>query len=813
MTLQQQLSARNVDGLADVHPDPSAPVYSGLIVSTDPPMSFRGRHRFLDDAYNRHPNPEQISAKELGHLSRQVGLCMEEVHAWFEDESNRRAKRLANFQGQYNIEPRPYSPESMSSFAPSQNIYTTTESSESSQLDATCYPQAESIFSGPSSPGTVSGDYLQVPTRARRGRPPRTNSSSPPQPKRQKTSCQYPCFDCSKTFPADRWTEHVKRVHFPDSIWECPKTNERTGKPCSANPFYRTDNFTTHLRGEHRCEEPEISRLKTTCKFAVAGFFHKICGICSRDLKSRDESIEHTKEHLREISLRSNVPVDLGLSEWNERCGGEHKLKRGLHYQVDKEQGEDTDGQGKDNDGDPDDNTNGDQSRQGSDESGNSSYQGGGDYTFGGFDINQHFNFDFYKGPGGLQDFETLSPGVQDPSILSPSFAARPSIFTASPYLYGSSSHYPPPRAPNEYNYESEASEKGRCTYPECGKVFKDLKAHMLTHRNERPEKCPIQTCIYHIKGFARKYDKNRHTLTHYRGTMICGFCPGSGSAAEKSFNRADVFKRHLTSVHGVEQTPPNSRKKSNSAERLGSQKKLSGYAPDATGKCSTCPAIFSNAQDFYEHLDDCVLRIVHQEEPSEAINAARLAQVQQDSAVHETLRNNELPITAAQATRHSQDDEDEDVDEEGSDDLKDDDFNPSSGHSSRKRSVEPASSVQKSRGLTHSKGGVTLNSRRRKRKDYPLSWGAPTSQMKLKKRVLNIFDGPRRLWKDDITLDKGYEVRMKLPNEKAYVTDLDIQAMRLAEVSASTAAGNGPFIANDLTKMDLERLVEVRHE
>lgn len=43
----------------------------------------------------------------------------------------------------------------------------------------------------------------------------------------------------------------------------------------------------------------------------------------------------------------------------------------------------------------------------------------------------------------------------------------------------------------------------------------------MLTHQNKRPEKCPIQTCEYHVKGFARKYDKNRHTRTHYKGTMV----------------------------------------------------------------------------------------------------------------------------------------------------------------------------------------------------------------------------------------------------------------------------------------------------
>ncbi|CZR61400.1 uncharacterized protein PAC_11296 [Phialocephala subalpina] len=195
------------------------------------------------------------------------------------------------------------------------------------------------------------------------------------------------------------------------------------------------------------------------------------------------------------------------------------------------------------------------------------------------------------------------------------------------PYLY-SSYLYPPQRRPSLSPFSSrsydgnfrgdESKERGRCTYPDCGNVYKDLKAHMLTHQNNRPEKCPMKTCEYHVKGFVRKYDKNRHTLTHYKGTMVCGFCPGNGSASEKSFNRADVFKRHLTSVHGVEQTPPNSRKR---LGNINSATKLSRYAPDATSKCSTCSGTFSNAQDFYDHLDACVLRIVNLAEPLEAIN------------------------------------------------------------------------------------------------------------------------------------------------------------------------------------------------
>jgi hypothetical protein len=187
----------------------------------------------------------------------------------------------------------------------------------------------------------------------------------------------------------------------------------------------------------------------------------------------------------------------------------------------------------------------------------------------------------------------------------------------------------------------------------------------MLTHQTERPEKCPIQTCEYHIKGFARKYDKNRHTLTHYKGTMVCGFCPGSGTAAEKSFNRADVFKRHLTSVHNVEQTAPNSRRKSPS-----SASKKSASTSTSTGTCSTCGVTFANPQEFYEHLDDCVLRVVQQIDPAEDINQKNLSSIAEDSHVLETLENHGLPSVDDTVPSNYDDDEDmDDEDAEGDDD------------------------------------------------------------------------------------------------------------------------------------------------
>ena len=147
---------------------------------------------------------------------------------------------------------------------------------------------------------------------------------------------------------------------------------------------------------------------------------------------------------------------------------------------------------------------------------------------------------------------------------------------------------------------EEEPTEEQR-PRPNRGRgVFKDLEAHMLTRQPERsfegPLKCPVWACEFHIKGFTRRCDQTQHTLTHYKGTIVCYFCSGVGSAAEKSFGRADVFKRHLSSVHGVKQ------------RRLPS---LFDYSRHAFSNCSTCSATFTNVHVFYEHLDLCVLRAV----------------------------------------------------------------------------------------------------------------------------------------------------------------------------------------------------------
>ena len=233
---------------------------------------------------------------------------------------------------------------------------------------------------------------------------------------------------------------------------------------------------------------------------------------------------------------------------------------------------------------------------------------------------------------------QSFRPYSEDKAPSRETTDQEPTLDWVPEYIHPNEQSFAMPKALEVGNFD-----QGLCPIKTCGRDVKDLKEHMLLHQNERPEKCSHPTCEYHTKGFARKYDKNRHMRTHYKGTMVCGFCPGSGNAAEKSFNRADVFKRHMTTVHGVEQTPPNSRKKAPSHTNV-SKKHVHDRGP--SGSCSICTVTFANAQEFYEHLDDCVLSVVHQTDPQEALNEKLLSSIVDDPSVRETMEKHMIPTS-----------------------------------------------------------------------------------------------------------------------------------------------------------------------
>lgn len=109
---------------------------------------------------------------------------------------------------------------------------------------------------------------------------------------------------------------------------------------------------------------------------------------------------------------------------------------------------------------------------------------------------------------------------------------------------------------------------------------------------------------------------------------------------------------------------------------------------------------------------------------------------------------------------------------------------------------------------MTLSKGGVPLVGKgRKKRKHYPISWGCSADKMKMKKRVLCVYDGPRRLWKDDMMLDSEFEVRMRLGDSESYVTDLDVNTLKRADALLNvTEEEKGPWMPED--EADIQRLM-----
>lgn len=248
----------------------------------------------------------------------------------------------------------------------------------------------------------------------------------------------------------------------------------------------------------------------------------------------------------------------------------------------------------------------------------------------------------------------------------------------------------------------------------------------------------------------------------------------------------------------------------------------------EISGMCSTCNDIFANAQDFYEHLDDCVLRVVQRADPSEAINEKLLSSVADDEDVKASLEAHILPTNIDHSMSDSLLEEEEELEDEedvGQDDSNDGTYGRRFGRSGKlslkarrndavarasggtRMSIKGAVCKPSHRGMTLSKDGVALagfmsGKGSKRKKNYPLSWGVAPEMMKMKKRVLCVFDGPRRLLKDDMMLNGDHEVRIPLSiseHGRAWVTDLDVQTLKRSEAMLNaTEEEKGPWLHED---------------
>ena len=108
----------------------------------------------------------------------------------------------------------------------------------------------------------------------------------------------------------------------------------------------------------------------------------------------------------------------------------------------------------------------------------------------------------------------------------------------------------------------------------------------------EYSRKCPVTTCESHRKGFPRKAERDKHTMTHFEGSFKCGsrLCGRSYIFFENSFNNIEDLRHH---VRGLTH--------------------LSSFREFERFRCCVCTHVFDRSS-YLEHLDDCMVHTVELE-------------------------------------------------------------------------------------------------------------------------------------------------------------------------------------------------------
>lgn len=207
-------------------------------------MSFYRRHRLLHENYNSHPDPQHLSAKQLNQIARQVGLGMEEVLSWFEDEAIRRSELQETCTSALQMS-RP-TPENTSVSDPGfANSLGTILYSGALVKDVKASSQSldqPPAWSPPTSPTTTVDDSHRTPEPAGHGRAAVIQSPSSPSPEAKPRYNRSPFLICGFCPPS-------------------PSLAERT---------YTSVGFKNHLISDHDAKGTPVARM-----------FRRTPGICS----------------------------------------------------------------------------------------------------------------------------------------------------------------------------------------------------------------------------------------------------------------------------------------------------------------------------------------------------------------------------------------------------------------------------------------------------------------------------------------------------------------------------------------------------
>jgi hypothetical protein len=225
---------------------------------------------------------------------------------------------------------------------------------------------------------------------------------------------------------------------------------------------------------------------------------------------------------------------------------------------------------------------------------------------------------------------------------------------------------------------------------------------------------------------------------------------------------------------------------------------------------CPVCNTSVVSPQALHDHIEDCIIEYIKKTQPSEEINERNLSTVLDDPAVLETLLRNNLLDDLNPSSPHEYNEEKP----EGSAISR-----SGRGAISGKASVinatvksssphSPSRITKKSQtGMTRSKTGGSLNRSKaskngRQKGGLPVDWNRASETMTVIHRTATVFDGPVRLNKDELAVDRAYEVPITYgnagTNNEAYVTALDVHTLRRADAFFPSTLEDFPAVSGD---------------
>ncbi|KAL4988122.1 hypothetical protein BDW68DRAFT_159782 [Aspergillus falconensis] len=355
---------------------------------------------------------------------------------------------------------------------------------------------------------------------------------------------------------SEDWLNHMRQHSLR---WRC------TAKSHGVLVFHNRGEYEEHMSSKHRSTKSQLKILGERSSRPSDPLFHS-CPLCGESTGNRLE--EHVASHLRYLALKSiPFPDDHGYDDCSEELASEFQSSGGRSRSTILE------------DNDPAESDHSllpDQLSEASEQPHSPTSRSSSGWEFIGYANTT--DYDPSSDPI-LATFQT--------EMISHDIEPKP---LSSNDLDGS--------ILDVHRRDGGPVDSTAAFYPDSEDSVDELESDMLPYESEGPAKCPILTCDYNAQGFTRIYDQRRHLLTHFKGTMVCGFCPESVYDAMKSFNSADVFRRHLISEHGAfHELPDPSRR------------------PDRVVSCSNCSNSFVTVQEFYKHFEDCVIRTILQDD------------------------------------------------------------------------------------------------------------------------------------------------------------------------------------------------------